>query len=75
MKAEVLHHDAMIQIASYPRVAATGATLIRRPKPRKSAPPEDKVRPQGDVTSTTTPFLYDLMRRCLDYADCRGLGV
>ena len=47
MKAEVLHHDAMIQIASYPRVAATGATLIRKPKPSKSAPPEDKVRPHG----------------------------
>ena len=62
-------------MASYPRVAATRATLIRRSEPSKLAPPEDKARLQGDATSTTTTLLYDLVRRCLDYADCRGLGV
>ena len=74
-KAGVPHHDATRKMASYPRVAATRATLIRRSEPSKLAPPEDKARLQGDATSSTIPLLYDLVRRCLDYADCRGLGV
>ena len=36
---------------------------------------EDKMRRRGDATSTTTLLLYELVRRRLDYTDCRGLGV
>jgi hypothetical protein len=55
--AGVPHHDATRKMASYLRIAATRATLIRRLGPSKLAPPEEGTAAgRRDFNNNTTPL-------------------